>query len=99
MKINVQRRFDHMIHHSSQHLITAVALNSYNRKTLSWNLAPKDKSCYVELSGELRVSNIFNLICLPPLTFELLIFNNVIGESKNRRKASIIMKKLESTYS
>ena len=57
LKINVQRRFDHMIHHSSQHLITAVALNSYNRKTLSWNLAPKDKSCYVELSGELKMED------------------------------------------
>ena len=57
LNINVQRRFDHMIHHSSQHLITAVALNTYNRRTLSWNLAPMDKSCYVELSGELRMED------------------------------------------
>ena len=34
LKVNETRRTDHMLHHSSQHLITAVALNSYNRKTL-----------------------------------------------------------------
>ena len=34
LKVDETRRTDHMLHHSSQHLITAVALNSYNRKTL-----------------------------------------------------------------
>ena len=34
LKVDETRRTDHMLHHLSQHLITAVALNSYNRKTL-----------------------------------------------------------------
>ncbi|CAL4154820.1 unnamed protein product [Meganyctiphanes norvegica] len=41
------RRHDHMQHHSSQHLITAVADNKYNYATTSWYLG--DSICYIEM--------------------------------------------------
>ncbi|KAK7092875.1 alanyl-tRNA editing protein Aarsd1-B-like [Littorina saxatilis] len=38
MKVDWERRFDHMQQHSGQHLITAVADSLYSFKTTSWSL-------------------------------------------------------------
>ncbi|XP_065666704.1 alanyl-tRNA editing protein Aarsd1-A-like isoform X1 [Hydra vulgaris] len=37
-KINWSKRFDHMQQHSAQHLLSAIADNKYNFRTVSWDL-------------------------------------------------------------
>lgn len=45
--IDWNRRFDHMQHHSGQHLISAIFSKEHNIETLSWWLG--EEICYVEL--------------------------------------------------
>lgn len=45
--IDWERRFDHMQHHSGQHLISAVIDREFNYTTVSWWLG--EEVCYIEL--------------------------------------------------
>lgn len=47
VKLDWQRRFDHMQQHSGQHLITAIADSLYGYKTTSWELGRQ--RCTIEL--------------------------------------------------
>ncbi|XP_018431118.1 PREDICTED: alanyl-tRNA editing protein Aarsd1 [Nanorana parkeri] len=44
VKVDWQRRFDHMQQHSGQHLITAIADSLYGYKTTSWELSRGGRS-------------------------------------------------------
>ncbi|XP_013188552.2 alanine--glyoxylate aminotransferase 2, mitochondrial [Amyelois transitella] len=54
MRINWERRLDHMQQHSGQHLLSAILEKEYNLPTTSWWLGADE--CYVELSST-EVSN------------------------------------------
>lgn len=45
-KVDWSRRFDHMQHHSGQHLISALAQNIFHLATTSWSLGKE--VCYIE---------------------------------------------------
>lgn len=52
MKVNWDRRWDHMQQHSGQHLITAVIESIMGHKTLSWCLGVGiDSKCFIELDS------------------------------------------------
>jgi Ser-tRNA(Ala) deacylase AlaX len=46
-------RYDHMQQHSAQHLISAVALEHFSAKTISWWLAGGSEASQIELDKEL----------------------------------------------
>ncbi|XP_054156494.1 alanyl-tRNA editing protein Aarsd1-B-like isoform X2 [Oppia nitens] len=50
LRVDWSRRFDHMQQHSGQHLITAVAEQTYGLKTTSWNLG--DEVSFIELDAK-----------------------------------------------
>ncbi|XP_072105760.1 alanyl-tRNA editing protein Aarsd1 [Mobula birostris] len=47
LKVNWERRFDHMQQHSGQHLISAIADSMFGFKTTSWELG--QQRCFIEL--------------------------------------------------
>ncbi|QGQ46181.1 alanyl-tRNA editing protein [Metabacillus sediminilitoris] len=47
-QINWNRRFDHMQHHSGQHLLSAVCLNLFHAKTISFHLGEEFASIDVD---------------------------------------------------
>ena len=54
MRVNWERRWDHMQQHSGQHLITAVLESSFGFKTVSWCLSVGEGSrCSLELDSKL----------------------------------------------
>jgi misacylated tRNA(Ala) deacylase len=52
------RRFDHMQQHSGQHLVSAVAWNAKQMKTVSWKLSKFPAPCYVDLCGEFSAEDL-----------------------------------------
>ncbi|KAI6648684.1 hypothetical protein LOD99_7911 [Oopsacas minuta] len=52
MRVNWERRWDHMQQHSGQHLITAVIERKTGYKTISWCLGVGlDNKCFIELDS------------------------------------------------
>jgi len=51
VQVNVDwdRRFDHMQHHSGQHLITAVAIKMFGIPTAAWSLTTYPLPCFLDL--------------------------------------------------
>jgi len=52
VKLDWNRRFDHMQQHTGQHLISAIAINEFQFKTLSWCLTDAPRECYIEFDTE-----------------------------------------------
>jgi len=50
VSVDWEHRFDHMQHHSGQHLLSAVVIREYGYNTVSWNLGVE--ICHVELETE-----------------------------------------------
>jgi alanyl-tRNA synthetase len=61
VKVDWSRRFDHMQQHSGQHLISAVAWNTRQSKTVSWKLSAFPFPCYVDLVGEFTADRLKEL--------------------------------------
>ena len=47
MKLDWEPRYDHMLQHSAQHLVTAIALRLWGAETTSWKLG--EGTCFLEL--------------------------------------------------
>ncbi|OIK09016.1 alanyl-tRNA editing protein [Bacillus sp. MUM 13] len=54
-ELNWSRRYDHMQHHSGQHLLSAVCLQLFGSKTMSFHLGKDD--CSIDVDGSLTDSN------------------------------------------
>ena len=50
--VDWERRFDHMQQHSSQHLISAIALAMHGIKTLSWELGTQTVTVELDIKAE-----------------------------------------------
>ena len=49
VKVDWQRRYDHMQQHSAQHLISALFIQLHSAPTLSWWLSSSPSECFIEL--------------------------------------------------
>ncbi|EGN93085.1 hypothetical protein SERLA73DRAFT_79128 [Serpula lacrymans var. lacrymans S7.3] len=54
----VNRRYDHMSMHTSQHLLSAILETRLNLPTLSWSLTTYPAPCYVELPRSMSIEEI-----------------------------------------
>lgn len=57
ISVDWNRRYDHMQQHSTQHLISAIALNRYLMNTVSWHMASIHEPCYIIFDANNTVSN------------------------------------------
>ena len=51
VKVDWQRRYDHMQQHSAQHLISALFIQLFATPTLSWWLSSSPSECFIELDA------------------------------------------------
>ena len=67
VRLNWERRFDHMQQHSSQHLLSALAYKVHGWKTASWNLG--EEVCYIDFDGgePVDATNVQSLLALANL--------------------------------